>query len=83
MKVGKRSHHSFFALLLTAVRNGRTSFTSHGRRWETWQVIHSGRTCGERLSTNVDKTHESAKSRGNSQLFHKSACTASIGNPLY
>ncbi|KAB2720547.1 hypothetical protein F9K75_04530 [Brucella intermedia] len=73
MKVGKRSDHSFVALLLTAVRKGRTSSTSHGRPWETWQVIHSGRTCGERSSTNVDKTHESAKARLYSQLFHKCA----------
>ncbi|PQA74326.1 hypothetical protein C3731_07700 [Brucella oryzae] len=73
MKVGKRSHHSFVALLLTAVRKGRTSSTSHGRPWETWQVIHSRRTCANRSSTNVDKTHEITKSRRNSQLFHKSA----------
>ncbi|KAB2657550.1 hypothetical protein F9K94_10745 [Brucella tritici] len=73
MKVGKRSGHSFVALLLTAVRKGRTSSTSHGRPWETWQVIHSGRTCGEWSSTCVDKTHENAKSPRNSQLFHKSS----------
>ncbi|PQZ31425.1 hypothetical protein CQZ93_13390 [Ochrobactrum vermis] len=73
MKVGKRSGHSFVALLLTAVRKGRTSSTSHGRLWENWQVIHSGRTCAKPSSTYVDKTQEIAKSRRNSQLFHKSA----------
>ncbi|RLL75505.1 hypothetical protein D8666_06320 [Ochrobactrum soli] len=73
MKVGKRSGHSFVALLLTAVRKPEASSTSHGRPWKNWQVIHSGRTCEKPPSTCVDKTRKIGKPLNNSQLFHKSS----------
>ncbi|ADZ67128.1 hypothetical protein BRUCa_2046 [Brucella melitensis] len=82
MKVGKRSGHSFVALLLTAVRKARMSSTSHGRPWETWQVIHSGQPCGQPHPALVDKTRKFGKAFLNSQLFHKHRQTASIGNLL-
>ncbi|KAB0572736.1 hypothetical protein F7Q93_05340 [Brucella pituitosa] len=63
MKVRKRSGHSFLPSLLTSVRKTQASSTSHGRRWETWQVIHSEPTCEKLWKAIVDKTRNIWKSR--------------------
>ncbi|OYR09459.1 hypothetical protein CEV32_1889 [Brucella rhizosphaerae] len=83
MKVRKRSGHSFLPPLLTSVRKTQASSTSHGRRWETWQVIHSEPTCEKLEKATVDKTRNIWKSQQYAQLVHKETETASIGNPFY
>ncbi|OYR27550.1 hypothetical protein CEV34_1422 [Brucella pseudogrignonensis] len=83
MKVRKRSGHSFLPSLLTTVRKMEAPSTSHGRRWETWQVIHSEPTCVKLSKAIVDKTRNIWKTLRYTQPIHKLCKAAAIGNSLY